>query len=100
MPLSKLVEKYENKIRITTIYKDDQYLKDILEYINVFITNFENGFLENLQLKLNYVSNDSYGKQKILQNLYLNKINKRVNQKINDILDSDEDEECLISDLD
>ena len=100
MPLSKLVEKYENKIRITTIYKDDQYLKDILEYVNVFITNFENGFLENLQLKLNYVSNDSYGKQKILQNLYLNEINKRVNQKINDISDSDEDEECLISDLD
>lgn len=97
IPLSKLVEKYENKIRITTIYKDDEYLKNILEYVNIFITNFENEFLNNTQVKIKYVSSDTYDKQKLLQNLYLNEINNKINQKINDTSDS---EECLIDDLD
>ena len=47
IPLSKLVEKYENNIRITTIYQNNDYLKDILEYLNVFITHFEKDFLNN-----------------------------------------------------
>jgi hypothetical protein len=98
IPLSKLVEKYENKIRITTIYQDNEYLKDILEYLNIFILNFEKDFLDNTQTKIKYVSSDTYNKQKILQNLYLNKINKKINQKIDEMIS--EDEECLIDDLD
>jgi hypothetical protein len=99
IPLSKLVEKYGNKIRITTIYKDDEYLRNILEYLNIFITNFEKDFLNNTQIKMKYVSGDTHDKQKLLQNLYLNEINNKINQKINDISDSDNDE-CLIDDLD
>jgi hypothetical protein len=99
IPLSKLVEKYENKIRITTIYKDEEYLRNILEYLNVFITNFEKDFLNNTQIKMKYVSGDTHDKQKLLQNLYLNEIKNKINQKINDISDSDSDE-CLIDDLD
>jgi hypothetical protein len=99
IPLSKLVEKYENNIRITTIYQDNDYLKDILEYLNVFITHFEKDFLNNTEMKKKYVSSDTYNKQKILKNLYLNEINKRINQKIKDGI-SDESEECLIDDLD
>jgi hypothetical protein len=97
--LSKLVEKYENNIRITTIYNDNEYLKDILEYLNVFITNFEKDFLNNIEMKTKYVSSDAYDKQKILKNLYLNEINKRINQKIIDEI-SDTSEPCLIDDLD
>ena len=100
IPLSKLVEKYENKIRITTIYQDNEYLKDILEYLNIFITHFEKDFLDNIQAKIKYVSNDTYNKQKLLQNLFLNKINQKINQKINEAIDVSEDEECLIDDLD
>ena len=50
-------------------------------------------------MKKKYVSSDTYNKQKILKNLYLNEINKRINQKIKDGI-SDESEECLIDDLD
>lgn len=96
--LSKLVEKYENKIRITTIYKDNEYLKDVLEYINIFIANFEKEFLNNSEMKIKYVESDTYGKQKLLQNLYLNEIKNKINDKINDNLESDD--ECLIDNLD
>lgn len=96
--LSKLVEKYENKIRITTIYKDNEYLKDILEYINIFIANFEKEFLNKSEMKIKYVESDTYGKQKLLQNLYLNEIKNKINDKINGNLESDD--ECLIDDLD
>lgn len=99
IPLSKLVEKYENNIRITTIYQNNEYLKDILEYLNVFITHFEKDFLNNTEMKKKYVSSDTYSKQKILKNLYLNEINKKINQKIEKEM-SDESEECLIDDLD
>jgi hypothetical protein len=100
IPISKLVEKYENNIRITTIYRDDQYLKDILEYLNVFITYFEKDFLNNTEMKGKYVSSDTHNKQKILKNLYLNEINKKINKKIREEMSDTTDETCLIDDLD
>ena len=40
-------QKYNNNIRITLIYRDDNYINDILSYLNTFINNFENKFLNN-----------------------------------------------------
>ena len=53
------------------------------EYLNIFIHSFENNFLKNKDLKIKYVSSDDKGKQKILQNLYLNPINDKIYKKLN-----------------
>jgi hypothetical protein len=95
--IAKLVEKYKNKIRVTVIYKDDDYLKDVLEYLNIFITNFEMGFLKNDKLKEKFINSNSDDKKQILRRLYLNDITKTINKKIEEtIVDAD----CLIDDLD
>jgi hypothetical protein len=95
--IAKLVEKYKNKIRVTVIYKDDDYLKDVLEYLNIFITNFEMGFLKNDKLKEKFINSNSDDKKQILRRLYLNDITKTINKKIEETI---VDVDCLIDDLD
>jgi len=96
--IAKLVEKYGNKIRITSIYRDEEYLNDIFEYLNIFIHSFENNFLKNKDLKIKYVSRDDKEKQKILQNLYLKEINNRIYKKLHSSDTDESDDDCLISD--
>lgn len=95
--IAKLVEKYKNKIRVTVIYKDDEYLKDVLEYLNIFINNFEVGFLRNDKLKEKFINSNTDDKKTILKRLYLSDITKSINKKIEEtIVEAD----CLIDDLD
>ena len=99
--IAKLVEKYQNKIRVTVIYRDDDYLKDILEYLNIFITNFETGFLNNDTLKEKFINSNTDDKKQILKRLYLNDITKSINKKIEKSMEEKiEDPDCLIDDLD
>jgi len=101
MSIAKLVEKYQNKIRVTVIYRDDEYLKDIFEYLNIFITNFETGFLNNEKLKEKFINSNSDDKKQILKRLYLNDITKTINKKIEEnIAETINDPDCLIDDLD
>ena len=96
-----MVEKYQNKIRVTVIYRDDDYLKDILEYLNIFITNFETGFLNNDTLKEKFINSNTDDKKQILKRLYLNDITKSINKKIEKSMEEKiEDPDCLIDDLD
>ena len=98
--LAKLVEKYNDKIRITTVYRDDQYINDILEYINIFVDNFENKFLNNLDAKMNFINVDLDNKKVIVKKLYLNDINNCINQKILENEQDNLDNTCMIDDLD
>jgi hypothetical protein len=98
---AKLVEKYKDKIRITVIYRDIEYINDIIEYINIFVSNFENNFLSNLDAKINFVNQDLDNKKIILKKLYLNEINNVINKKILDNIEKeDDDQNCMIDDLD
>jgi hypothetical protein len=97
--MAKLVEKFKDRIRITVIYRDIEYINNILDYVNIFINNFENEFLNNDKLKLEFVSCDNNYKQIFLKKLYLNEILQKermyIEKKINE-----QEENCLIDDLD
>lgn len=96
---SKLVEKYKDKIRITVIYKDLDYVNDILQYIDIFITNFENSFINNYDKKLEFVNSSMDNKSLILKKMYLNAITLEINKKILDNI-NEKESNCLIDDLD
>ncbi len=96
---SKLVEKYNNKIRITLIYRDDDYIKDILTYLDIFINNFEKTFLNNNEKQRDFVLCDNDLKKVFLKKLYLNDITNKINMKILETT-NDTNNNCLIDDLD
>jgi hypothetical protein len=100
IPVAKLVEKYKDKIRITVIHQDDDYLNDILEYLHIFANGFENKFLNDIDMKNKFVSSDESGKQIMIRKLYLNEINQVINKRLQKQLqdDLDDDDSCLIND--
>lgn len=96
VPIAKLVEKHESKIRVTEVYKDSSWINDILEHLSIFITAFENSFLNNDTLKQKYTLSEREEKQQILKRLYLNPIQKCITEKINKSLGFDSSIECDI----
>jgi hypothetical protein len=96
---SKLVEKYNNNIRITLIYRDDSYIKDILTYLEIFINNFESNFINNNEKQRDFVLSDNDRKKVFLKKLYLNDITHKTNMKILEMT-NDNSTACLIDDLD
>ena len=99
IPVAKLVEKYNDKIRITVIHQDDDYLNDVLEYLHIFAEGFEHKFLNDINTKSRFVSSDSSEKQMIIRKLYLNKRSQTVNKRLqNELQDDLDDDSCLIND--
>jgi antitoxin component YwqK of YwqJK toxin-antitoxin module len=91
---AKLVEKHNEKIRVTEIYNNVDYTQEILEYLVIFITNFENNFLLNEDKKLEYILLDNDQKQVFLKKLYLNDIFKRANERLEN--DAQDEQLCKI----
>jgi hypothetical protein len=91
---AKLVEKHNEKIRVTEIYNNVDYTQEILEYLVIFITNFENNFLLNEDKKLEYILLDNDQKQIFLKKLYLNDIFKRANERLEN--DAQDEQLCKI----
>lgn len=97
IPIAKLIEKYENRIRITVIYQDDEYLKNILCYLDIFIKNFENNFLNNTSSKIKFVNSDNDNKKKFCRHLYLDDIDKKICADLENTDEENTDEDdCLI----
>lgn len=99
IPKAKLVEKLENKIRITEIYEDKTYTNDILEYLGVFISCFEDKFLDKPEVKSNYIIKSTDDKKHFIHQKFLTPVLTHMNTKISSSL-TKEDEECAIDDLD
>jgi hypothetical protein len=103
MDNAKLVEKLNNKIKITEVPKDDIYIEDILDFLNLFIYNFESKFLQNDNLKSDYTIKTTHEKKTILKKLFFNDINILNNQKITERMNkdnlSDDENDCMIEDL-
>lgn len=95
IPRAKLVEKYKEKLRITDIYENKEYLGDILKFLDVFISAFENKFMNAFEKKYDYVKGSLDDKKIILKQLYLGDIAKMIDEKI-----EREEKNCLIDDLD
>jgi hypothetical protein len=71
---AKLVEKFNKKIRITDICKDQVYIDETISYLQIFILNFDK-FINNTNLKIQYLNSYDNDKLKILNTLFLNEIN-------------------------
>lgn len=97
--MAKLVEKFNNKIKVTVIYKDDEKVNDIIECLNIFSKSFENFIKGDLSNKIKYINSNENEKQTFLKLLYIEKINKYIHQK-HFVNVEKEDVDCLIDDLD
>lgn len=98
IPKAKLVEKLENRIRITEIYEDTSYSNNIIEYLGVFIACFEEIFLDKPEAKENYVVKTLDEKKQYISQKFLTPVLNSMNKKISDL--SEDKEECMIDDLD
>lgn len=96
---TKLVEKYNKQIRVTDVSIDQEYINDILEYMNIFVKKMVQ-FLNNMQMKIKYFDMNENEKKKFLKELYLDEIEKIREEKAQRKIVQMEEEECLLSDLD
>ena len=96
---AKLVEKFNDKIRITDIDIDNNYINEILTYLNIFIESMET-FIKNDSMKMKYLNLEiNSDKQEILNKLYLITINEKRNEDEQKKLIKNQDQN-YISDLD
>lgn len=73
----KLLEKFNDKIRITDIPIDNIYISEVLSYLCMFIDSIES-FINDDYLKMKYLNYESdTDKQNLLNKLYLDKIIKK-----------------------
>jgi hypothetical protein len=95
---TKLVEKFKDKIRVTDVPLEKEYIDDTLEYLSIFVSSIEE-FFGNTQLKMKYFNLTENEKKKFLNELYLDKIEElRKHKEQLRIIKAEE--ECLLSDLD
>lgn len=95
---AKLVENYNDKLRITEIYINQEFINDILEYLAIFINNFETKFLNNYLVKELYINKNENDKKMFINKLYLSEIQIRKNEKYEERIISNDT--CFIDDLD
>jgi len=97
---AKLVEKFNSRIRVTDIVRDEEYINNILEYINIFIEKIQE-FWKEFDSKVLYIQMNNTEKQKFLNNMYINDILKldKYKQELK-IIENELKNNDLLSDLD
>jgi hypothetical protein len=96
VPKAKLVECLKDKLRITDIYKDQEYINEIHECLDIFTLKMDE-FLSSytIEKKNEYMNSTKDQKQVFLKKLYLSDI-----AHVHDKYILKKHEECLIDDLD
>ena len=98
---AKLVEHYNKKIKITVVYRDDEFIEDILESLSIFTKNVEGKFMNNTKLKKEYLNKSDNEKKVFINTLYLSEITRYLNDKFErKVIEKESSEECLLDDLD
>jgi hypothetical protein len=98
---ARLVEQYKGKIRISVVYRDDDFIEDILESLEIFAKNIEEKFLNNYQIKRDYLNKNDSQKKVFINKLYLSEITQYLNMKFEKkVIDKGTSEDCLLDDLD
>jgi uncharacterized protein YsxB (DUF464 family) len=77
-----LVESYKSKIRCTHVKRDTDTINIILQYLAVFITNFESNFLQQDSVKLDYINMNNNERKRYLKTLFLNQIKNLESKRI------------------
>lgn len=91
---SKLVEKYNKKIKVTDIVLDNEYETDILDYLDIFISNFESNFVNNDVAKTKYLTLSKDERILYIKRTFFAPITSFINKRIQDKLDIYSDLEC------
>ena len=94
MKNGKLVEKFKNNIKVIDIEYDKDYVRKILEYLNIVIDKMEE-FIKNDELKEEYINMlNEDEKIRFIYKLYINDVIKKINEyeniKYPSDLDTDE----------
>ena len=98
---AKLVEQYNKKIKITVVYRDDDFIEDIMESLEIFTKNIEEKFLLNQQIKKDYLNKTDNQKKIFISKLYLSEITQYLNVKFErKVIEKEASEDCLLDDLD
>ena len=96
VPKAKLVECIGTKIRITDIYKDQDYIDEIKDCLDIFTRNMDLFMItSSVEKKKDYFNSSKDQKQVFIKKLYLSDI-----AHIHDKYILQKQEECLIDDLD
>lgn len=85
IPRAKLVEKFNTKLRVTDIYKDQKYYNEVCRKLQLFIEIFEE-FIKNETLLQEFIMNEN--KRNFIQLNFFNKYEEKS--------DIESDNECLI----
>jgi len=96
---AKLVEKCGERIRVTVIYRDQDFLEEIFECLRMFTFSYTSKFLSDAELKIKFLNGSDEEKKIILNKLYLSDITRFVNELFEERTKRSE-EECLVDDLD
>lgn len=94
IPQAKLVEKYENKIRVTNIFIDNVYIQEILSDLTFFTEILEYQFLKlSNEDKMKFIVSTEVEKKNYLARLYLMPMQQRKMESL-----SDSEMDCLVDD--
>lgn len=94
-PATKLVEQHNNKLRITEVYRDNEYVEDVLKYLAIFVKQFDNRFLQDEEMKREYILKTHNEKRIFLQKLYFDDIKKA---ELSCEQDENQSATCMIDD--
>jgi hypothetical protein len=98
---ARLVEQHNKKIKVTIVYRDDDFLEDIIESLEIFAKNVENKFLNNMKAKKDYLNKTDNEKNIFISKLYLSEISVYLNKKNErKIIEKEASEDCMLDDLD
>jgi hypothetical protein len=81
---SKLVEKFREAIRITDIYEDDDYTRQIVECLGVFLKTFEEKFLNNPKAKAEYLLKSVGEKERYIYRTFFVPVERHLNSMLAD----------------
>lgn len=84
-----LVEAYRSKIKCTHVKHDIDTINNILKYLSIFISNFENNFLKQESMKLDYINMDNNARGIFLKKLFLNEIKTLESERISQLMEDD-----------
>jgi hypothetical protein len=96
IPQAKLVEKKDNKIRVTHVMFDPTYVSQIQSFLEIFLNIFETKFYSNDIIKNSYFLKDACEKKVFLHGLYVADIETYMLSKIQNDFENEDDDECMI----
>jgi hypothetical protein len=98
---ARLVEKSGDKIKITQIFRDEDYIQDTLDYLKIYVESFGKFIESGEENKVKFIEASKSEKELILKKMYLTKIEHERNDRIEKrYIEKEGADACLIDDLD